>query len=201
MLAYLTFGATFGFAAAIQPGPFSTYIISETLSKGWRRTLPVVFSPLISDSLVVLLTLAVLIRVPAGFVQWLRLLGGVFVLYLSYDAWKSWRTYSEKKDYGTQTTRQTVLRATVTNLLNPNPYLGWSLVLGPLMLKGWRETPSHGIALVAAFYVSIIATYCCVILLFHAARGAGPKVNRALIGLSAAALACFGLYQLWMGIR
>jgi hypothetical protein len=39
-----------------------------------------------------------------------------------------------------------------------------------------------------------------IILLFGLARELGPKVNRALIGISAIALFLFGLYQLWLGI-
>ena len=35
MLSYLIFGITYAFAAAVQPGPFQTYIISQTLNRGW----------------------------------------------------------------------------------------------------------------------------------------------------------------------
>jgi hypothetical protein len=38
-------------------------------------------------------------------------------------------------------------------------------------------------------------------LLFCTARQLGPKVNRALLGISAIALACFGVYQLWRGMH
>jgi hypothetical protein len=38
------------------------------------------------------------------------------------------------------------------------------------------------------------------ILVFSSARQLGPRVNRTLLGLSALALFCFGLYQLWKGI-
>jgi threonine/homoserine/homoserine lactone efflux protein len=49
MLSYLTPGITYAFAAAVQPGPFQAYLISLTLVTGWRRTLPAVFAPLLSD--------------------------------------------------------------------------------------------------------------------------------------------------------
>jgi hypothetical protein len=35
--------------------------------------------------------------------------------------------------------------------------------------------------------------------LFATARSLGPRVSHVLVGLSAVALACFGLYQLWSG--
>jgi hypothetical protein len=54
---------------------------------------------------------------------------------------------------------------------------------------------------VASFYGTMIATNAGVVLLFHLARGLGPRVNRALIGASAVALAALGVYQLWLGLR
>jgi threonine/homoserine/homoserine lactone efflux protein len=85
------------------------------------------------------------------------------------------------------------------NLLNPNPYLSWSLVLGPLLLKGWREAHINGIGLAIGFYCSMILVNAAIILLFGAIRKSGLKVSRILIGISAVALAGFGLYQLWLG--
>jgi threonine/homoserine/homoserine lactone efflux protein len=201
MIVYLILGATYAFAAAVQPGAFQTYLVSQTLRNGWRRTLPAALSPLISDGPIILLVLLVLSRVPAGLQQVLRFAGGVFLLYLAAGAWKTWRKYTGTVPAAVQSPRQSLLRAAVVNLLNPNPYLGWSLVLGPLLLKGWHETPAHGIALVVGFYLTMILTLAAIIMLFAAARNLGPRVNHALIGASAAGLACFGLYQLWSGTR
>jgi threonine/homoserine/homoserine lactone efflux protein len=60
MLIYLIQGVTFGFAAVVQPGPFQTYLMSQALNHGWRRTLPAALAPLISDGPIILLTLLVL---------------------------------------------------------------------------------------------------------------------------------------------
>ena len=198
MAEYLLFGLTYGFAAAVQPGPFTAYLISRTLTQGWRRTLPAIFAPLLSDGPIALLVLLVLTRMPAGLVQWLHLLGGAFVLYLAFGAWRSWRDFDAAVATPPSTERSLFEAATV-NLLNPNPYLGWSLVLGPLLLEGWRESPAHGIAVVASFYGTMIAGFAGIVFLFHLARGAGPRIARALVGASALALAGFGAYQLWLG--
>ena len=48
-------------------------------------------------------------------------------------------------------TTQTVLEAVVANLLNPNPYLSCSLVLGPLLLEAWRADPAYGIGFLVSF--------------------------------------------------
>jgi threonine/homoserine/homoserine lactone efflux protein len=199
VLVYLVLGATYGFAAAVQPGPFTAYLISQSLENGWRRTLPACLAPLITDGPVAVLALLVLTRIPPALVQALRLLGGGFVLFLAYGAWRAWRTYRTDAAAHPSLGRRNLWTAAIVNWLNPGPYLGWCLVLGPMFLKGWREAPASGAAVLAGFYGTMVASLAGMVFLFSAARGLGPMVNRALIGLSALGLACFGLYELWLG--
>ncbi len=201
MVRYLLFGITYAFAAAVQPGPFQSYLISQTLSKGWRHTLPAAFSPLLSDGPIIVLVLLLLVNMPGGLVQILQIAGGVFLLYLAVGAFRVWRAYDVTEVAPAQASQQTVLKAALVNILNPAPYLGWSLVMGPLLLAGWRETPAHGIALLLGFYGTMVISLAGIIMLFAAARNLGPRVSRALLGVSALALACFGLYELWLGTR
>jgi threonine/homoserine/homoserine lactone efflux protein len=196
---YLVLGITLGFAASVQPGPFIAYLIAQALSGGWRRALPAAAAPLLSDGPIAVLALVVLTHIPPGFVHWLRVLGGGFVLFLAFGAARSWRRNDSAAPPAASAERSFLQAATV-NFLNPGAYIGWSLVLGPLLLKGWHEAPARGVAVVASFYGTMIATNAGVVLLFHLARGLGPRVNRALIGASALALAALGLYQLWLGL-
>ena len=176
MSTYLILGMTYAFAAAVQPGPLQTYLISQTLSQGWRRTLPAAFCPLISDGPVIALALLVLSRVPAWLAPGLRVAGGMFVLYLAWGAVKAWNAGDVAR---ASSTRQSLLRAALVNVLNPNPYISWTLVLGPLLLKGWRETPAHGVALLAGFYGVMVLSLAGTITLFAAARTMGPRVASA----------------------
>ena len=64
--AYLIFGCAYAFAAAVQPGPFLVYLVSQSLSAGWRRTLPAALAPLLSDGPVAVLVLFVLSRLSEG---------------------------------------------------------------------------------------------------------------------------------------
>ena len=199
MPGYLILGMTYAFAAAVQPGPFQTYLISQTLTNGWRRTIPAAFAPLLSDGPIIALVLLVLIRMPGWLVQVLQCAGGVFLLYLAVGAFKTWGDFDTHKTIQIDSTRQTVLKAAMVNLLNPAPYIGWSLIMGPLLLKGWRETPANGIALLVGFYTTMILVTLGVMLVFAAARNLGPRLSRTLVGLSVIALTCFGSYQLWLG--
>jgi len=166
---------------------------------GWRRTVPAVLAPLISDIPIVLLVLLVLTQVPPLFVMLLRIAGGLFLLYLAYGAFRSYRTYTQASQPTTGPVGETIWKAAVVNLLNPNPYLGWALVMGPLLLKAWEENPAYGIGLVILFYVTMILATAAILALFAGARTLGPRIARGLVGVSAAALLLFGMYQLWSG--
>ena len=197
---YLILGATFGLAAAAQPGPLQSYLVAQAVSKGWRRAAPAAFAPLLSDGPIIAHGLLVLTHLPARMERGLRLAGGLFLLYLAYGAWRSWRRFDPARLLEEASRGGTLGQAVVVNLLNPNPYLGWSLVLGPILLEGWRESPAHGLTLLLGFYVTIVAGLFATIVLFATTRQLGPRVSRLLLGLSVLALAGFGGYQIWRGV-
>jgi threonine/homoserine/homoserine lactone efflux protein len=201
MAVYLFLGITYAFAAAVQPGPFQTYLISQSMSHGWRSTIPAAFAPLLSDGPIILLVLLLLSQIPFWLTQVLQCAGGIFLLYLAMGAFKTWHNYTMTNSLQNQTGPQTALKGALVNFLNPNPWLAWSLVMGPLLLKGWRETPINGISLLVGFYGTMILVTLGIILLFASARNLGPRVSRILVGISAIAMACFGLFELWSGLK
>jgi threonine/homoserine/homoserine lactone efflux protein len=201
MSSYLIFAITYAFAVTVQPGPLLTYIISRALAQGWRRTMPAAFSPILSDAPIIVVVLLLLSRVPAGWEHYLQLAGGVFLFYLAFQALKAFRSASLKQEEEAASGIKSLFSAAGVNLLNPGPYLGWSLVMGPLLLKAWRESPALGIGLVAGFYGTMVLTLAGIIVLFSFARRLGPKVNRVLVAASALALAGFAVYELWQGVH
>jgi threonine/homoserine/homoserine lactone efflux protein len=197
---YILQGIGYGLAAAAQPGPFQTYLISQTLTRGWKRTLPAALAPLVSDGPIITLCLLVLSQVPLWFQKFLYIAGGIFILYLAYGAYKSWKNFDSNILSPETGAHQSVLKAALMNALSPGPYIFWSLVTGPILLRGWRETPVNGISFLAGFYMTMVSSLLAIILVFGTAARLGPKVNRILLGISAIALFCFGVYQLWLGI-
>jgi len=200
MWLYILQGIGYGLAAAAQPGPFQTYLISQALTKGWKRTLPAALAPLLSDGPIIALCLLVLSQVPLWFQRFLYIAGGLFLLYLAYGAYKAWKNFDPTIPYIETETQQSILRAALINTLNPNPYIFWSLVTGPILVAGWRERPAYGLGFMAGFYATMILGFSLVIIVFGSARQLGSRVNRALLGISAIALFCFGLVQLWLGL-
>jgi threonine/homoserine/homoserine lactone efflux protein len=201
MWLYILQGVGFGFAAAVQPGPLQTYLISQSLTKGWRRTLLSAFAPLLSDGPIIVLCLLVLIQVPRSFQRFLYVAGGLFILYLAQGAYRSWKDFDLNLPSPELEPQQNIIKTVLVNALSPGPYIFWSLVTGPILVAGWHDAPIFGISFMLGFYLTFILCLMSIIIFFGTMRNLGQKVNRALVGISAIALFGFGLYQLWLGIH
>ena len=200
MLFYLSQGLILGGTAVAQPGPFQAYLLSQTLEKGWRRTLTAAFAPLISDGPIIILMLFILTRTPDWMLTGLQLAGGFFLLFLAYRAFLSYKnTAVSKVTELPPSTNSNIFYAALMNALSPGPYIFWATITGPILLSGWRESAGHGLSFLLGFYGMLIGGFIGFITLFALARKLDPRVNRVLSLMSAVALSLFGLYQLWQG--
>lgn len=187
-------------AAAIQPGPFQAFLLARTVENGWKRTLPAAFAPLLSDLPIILLVLFVLNNLPDYILLLLKIAGGLLLLYLGIDAFR--RSKRQTPEIFSEKARKThtLFEAALINLLNPNPYLSWALIMGPLLLEAWRQEPSYGIALLVSFYAALVLSMMLVILLFGMTSRMSPRARQTMMIVSAAILAVVGLYQLGAGL-
>jgi threonine/homoserine/homoserine lactone efflux protein len=195
MLENIVLGGGFAFAAAVQPGPLQAYLLSQVAARGWRRTLPAALAPLVSDGPIAILVLLVLGQLSVGAQGLLRAAGGALLLYLAWSAYHQWRRPPQTSADGAGTPR-TVVQAVLVNLLNPNPYLGWALVLGPNAVAAWHRSPADAVALIVAFYAVLVAGLAGFIVAAGSVRFLGPRGQRVLVLVSAAVLAALGVYQL-----
>jgi threonine/homoserine/homoserine lactone efflux protein len=200
LLAYILQSVGYGFIAAMQPGPFQTFIVSQTLSRGWRRTMPMVLAPLISDGPIIVLMTLVLSQVPAWLQRMLHILSGLFILYLAYGAWIAWRRFDGAALLTAQPSRYNLIKAATVNAISPGPYLYWGLVTGPILVSGWDQAPVIGIGFLVGFYGAMLSSIAAIILIFDKARQLGPSITRTMLGISAVLLFGFGLYQLAKGV-
>ena len=196
MLEYFLIGGEFAFAAAIQPGPLQAFLLSSVAQRGWKRTLPAAFSPLLSDGPIALLVLLVLNRLPDAMGRILQAAGGILLLYLAWVGYRQWRQPAVTDPEQTGPAPRTLLQAAGINLLNPNPYLGWSLVLGPAFLNALHQGPAYAAVLIVAFYATMVIMLAATILLFGTTSFLGPRGRHALILVSAITLAVLGIYRL-----
>ena len=197
---YLFQGATLGLSATATPGPFLAFLLAQTLKYGWRRTLPAALAPLVSDGPIVTLVLVVLTQTPLWFLSLLKIMGGLFILYLARGAFLALKASDDSLQPAEEATQQNFFKAVLMNALSPGPYLFWSVLAGPIVLEAWRQSPGLGLSFVFGFYGTLIGGFAGFIILFATASQLGPRVSKILSGISAIALLGFGLYQIWDGV-
>ena len=200
MIESLLIGSGFALAAALQPGPLQAFLFSSVTRQGWKKTLPAALAPVLSDGPIALIVLVILNRLPQIMTVTLQLGGGVLLLYFAYRSYKQWKTAGDQENLEQSSIPRTMFQAALVNLLNPNPYLGWSLVLGPAVMNAWEQSTSSAITLIAAFYITIVTATMGVIILFGLTGFLSTRRRRWLILLSALILAILGGYQVISGI-
>ncbi len=196
MMSYILLGSGLAFAAAIQPGPLQAYLFSSVTQRGWRRTLPAALAPIVSDGPIILVVLLLLTRLPDEAARIMQAAGGLLLLFFAWSAYRQWRSgpAPEKKDSGR--TPRSLLEASGINLVNPNPWLGWTLVMGPALLAAWAVSPAHGIAFLVSFYGVIVGMTALLILLLGTTSFLSPRLRHTLILVSAILLAALGAFRL-----
>jgi threonine/homoserine/homoserine lactone efflux protein len=199
VLIYFLQGLTLGFSATATPGPFQAFLLAQTLKNGWQRTLPAALAPLVSDGPIIFLVFLVLTQTPAWFLNVLQLAGGLFILFIARGVFASLHGPRETPTISTEATRQNFFQAVLMNALSPGPYVFWSVIAGPIVLEGWRQSPGLGLIFMIGFYGALIGGNMIFVVLFATASRLGPKASWILRVISVGALVIFGLYQIWTG--
>ena len=198
VLEYLLLGGGLGLAAGLQPGPMLAFLLARTAAAGWRRTLPACFAPLLSDGPIALVSLLLLSRLGPSFELVLQAAGGLLLLYFAVAGFRQWRRPELPAREGKAL--RTIVDAALLNLLNPNPYLGWSLVLGPTLVAAWRQSEVHALAFVVSLYGTMCGTMALFVLVVGATGALAPASRRALAFVGAALLAAVGAFLLTVSL-
>ena len=197
-------GATLGLVAGATPGTLQAYLITETLAGGWRRSLPLIFVPIASDTPIIILTVFILDQLPAVALRVISIIGGLFVLYLAWGFWAQWRKTKAAVEAEARppTDKQphSFGKAAAMNLLNPNPYIYWTFVIGPLLISAISESWLHAILFMVGFYGIFMGTMIGFIAIFHLTRRLGPRVVRGIQLVSILIMVVFGGILLREGI-
>jgi threonine/homoserine/homoserine lactone efflux protein len=199
--ALLAKGLALGFSASASPGPFQALLLERAARLGPRRALPLALVPLVSDPPVIAACLLALSGLPGGLLRLLSLAGGALLVFLGGAALRDLR---RERDAPTGAGAPAspppaggFWRAVLVNLLNPNAWLFWSLVGGPILAGALRQAAPHPLAFLIGFYLALTTTNAATVLAFGALGRLGPRAATAMGGLSAVAFLAMGLAQLW----
>lgn len=193
-------GAALGFSAAASPGPYQAFLLAQALRNGALRSLPLALAPLASDGPIIALMLLVLTRAPPELLRGLQLAGGAFLLWVAAGLLRSLRRAAGPGPAPrAEPPLRAFLRGVAMNALGPGPWIFWSLVSGPALVRAWNAAPGRAFAFLLGFYLLLCGGNAALILVFATAHRLGPAASRALGLLAALALGGYGLWQLWQG--
>jgi threonine/homoserine/homoserine lactone efflux protein len=167
---------------------------------GWRQTLPAALAPLLSDGPIILLVLFLLTQTPAQLLQILQICGGIFLIFLAIASLRSLRQVTTVDTSEPRVLSSGLLKAVLTNLLNPNPYIFWGTVAGPILLEAMEQSIIDGIGFLVGFYMLLVGGFLAFISLFASGRRLAPQHIPKFLIFAAIALGAFGVFQLYAGI-
>jgi len=201
VLPFLIQGASLGLTASISPGPLLFYLISQSLSGGWKRGAIVAIAPLVSDIPLIIVILVVLDHIPPLLLRLISIVGGIYVIYLAWNLLRSWRqnrsiNLDEKSEF-----RHNLGRAILVNYLSPGPYMFWSLVNGPLLLQALHISILHGIVFLISFYSLFIGIMIGLVSIFSQAQRFGQRLVRTLTLFSVIILTIIGIVLIYRGFH
>jgi threonine/homoserine/homoserine lactone efflux protein len=172
---FLLAGLGLGFGAGLAPGPLQALVISVALSRGFAAGARVAAAPLLSDVVVIVVSLLVLRSIPDEVVAVLGVVGGAFVVWLGVEAV---RDVPAEVEAGPGRTGGSLLRGALVNLLSPHPWIFWLTVGGPLLVAAWADSAASALAFLVGFYLLLVGSK--VVLAAIVARGRRHLSPRAL---------------------
>jgi len=147
---YILIGCLLGVSAAIMPGPLMALLIAQTIQGNWKNGVLVALSPLVSDLFVASFVLVMLAKIPDSIVRVISIIGGLVVIFYGI------KTILGRDKETVPSGKGSLLRGVVLNISNPHPYIFWSVVAGPLVLKAYQINIVYSISFIAVFYIFFI---------------------------------------------
>ena len=191
-------GIALGLFEGIRPGTLLTMVIRETLTGGWYAGARAASAPIFTDGplIIVSIFLSGWIAEQPSILFVISLLGAGFLVWFGIDCF---RIEAPDPDTAQEAVTGSFRRGVITNLLNPNVYVFWFLIGGPLMASAADEEPLAPVAYALSFLVTIIIVKMAIALIFDRTRGSmSPRAYKIALGICGLGMIGFSagfLYQ------
>ena len=136
-------GVVLGLSAGLSPGPILTLVIVQTLKHGISEGIKVSLAPFVTDTPIIIVSLFVLSRMSnlKPVLGVITVFGGIYLFYLGYESIRFKGVELARQEVDPQSFKKGIM----VNFLNPNPYLFWISIGGPLVIKAsQRHTKYRG---------------------------------------------------------
>ena len=168
-------GITLGIVEGLKPGPLLTTVIKETLTNGFRGGIRAASAPFFTDGPLILFSI------------FIAVLGAIFLTRMGMECFNPEIPDIDPTDVDLT---QSLKKGIITNLLNPNAYIFWLLIGGPLMATVADSEPIAPFAYAISFLVSIVLVKITIAYFFSKAQ-VNLSSDRYLLTLKICGLAMF----------
>jgi threonine/homoserine/homoserine lactone efflux protein len=147
-------GILLGLHAGISPGPVTTLLITESLLHGRRAGMRIAFVPVLTDIPVICVIIPLLYYLTfdaAAVIGVISMIGAVILGGLSYESFSVTESRYERGEVA----RISLLKAVGVNFFNPNLYLYWITICGPLAVSALSHSWAVMFLFLITFYISI----------------------------------------------
>lgn len=163
----LTTVITLSIIAAITPGPLMALLLSETLKHGKASGIKIALAPLFTDLPIMLVGTFILsklsqLNILLGLIS---LFGSIYLAYLAYGSIKT-----KSVNLETREENRSLRKGIISNFLNPNPYIFYFSILGPLVVKGMKINFLLGPICLAIFLGFFVLFMILIVLSVHYAK-------------------------------
>ena len=175
MIEAIATGFALGLGSGVAPGPLTGLTISTTMRSGLGAGLRVAIAPLLSDSIIIALSLTLVSQLPGNAISILGIVGAVVVAFFGIETLISARK-AQTPVAGNVSIPHRLDRFPVTlqgaaiNFLNPAPWIFWVTAGSTLLVEYWRESPINAIAFIVVFYILLVGVKIVIVVSLSATR-------------------------------
>jgi threonine/homoserine/homoserine lactone efflux protein len=176
MLTALFAGLSIGLGSGVAPGPLTGLAISTTLRSGLGSGLRIAVAPLISDSIIIALSLTLVSQLPDGAITALGIVGAIVVAAFGIEIlWSAHKMRNTELDMGSQKTTKlmklpVIAQGALLNFLNPAPWIFWITAGSTILIAFWRENPAQAIVFLFTFYLALVGAKVAIVVTLAASR-------------------------------
>jgi len=150
---FLLIGLGLGVGAGLAPGPLLALVVSTSLARGFGAGVRVALSPLVTDSIMIAVSVLLVRELPSRAAGVLGVVGGLYVVWLGIES-----LHEEPVSVETGEAPDPLRRGVLVNLLSPHPWLFWLTVGGSVVVAAWAEAPAYAVLFVVTFFLAMIGT-------------------------------------------
>ncbi len=183
-------GITLGIVEGVKPGPLLTTVLKETLTSGFRGGMRAASAPIFTDGPLILFSIYLaswIASQPLVFCG-ISIVGAIFLSRMGIECFNPQIPDIDSTDIDLS---KSLKKGILTNLLNPNAYIFWLLIGGPLMATAADTEPVAPFAYAISFILSIVIVKILLAYFISKAQ-VNLSSERYLLALKICGIAMFG---------